>query len=68
VCIYVLKAGLADDRSWSLSCYWPRKCDRPKGHNYFVSLFANRRTEVLSISSTVQEESVRLIIGKNGRE
>ena len=34
------KAGLAVDRSWSLSGYWPRKCDRPKGHNLFVSLDA----------------------------
>ena len=68
MCIYVLKAGLADDRSWSLSGYWPRKCDRPKGHNYFVSLNTNGRTKVLSLSSTVREESVRLIIGRNGRE
>ena len=32
------KPGLADDRSWSLSCDGPRKCDRPKGHNLFISI------------------------------
>ena len=30
------KPGLAVGRSWPLSRDGPRKCDRPKGHNFFV--------------------------------